>query len=118
MQPEFDADKAAGKFPQGQIPVLTVTKDGKVTEIAQSRAIERYLASSFGLMGSSSEEGAVIDSVCELIAEIRTKFNADKGDADKKAAFYADFLPSKFALIENYMATASAGDFIVGGKVG
>lgn len=56
IKPEFDADKADGKFPQGQIPVLTVTKGDAVTEICQSKAIARYIAHNHGLMGSTPEE--------------------------------------------------------------
>jgi len=60
-RPEFDEAKASGKLwkSMGKVPFLNVGGD---TVISQSKAIERYLAGRFNMMGSSPEEAALIDS--------------------------------------------------------
>ena len=69
---EFDADKASGKFweSMNKLPVLEV--DGQT--ICQSKAIERYLASKFGLMGTNALEAAKIDSLCECIRDFKDMY--------------------------------------------
>jgi len=54
------------KMPFGQMPVLEL-KDG--TKIAQSAAIERYLARLGKLYGKDETEAAVIDMVCEGLTD-------------------------------------------------
>jgi glutathione S-transferase len=77
-RPEFDADAAAGKFrhTMGQVPVLEV--DGKLS-FGQSKAIERYLARQFGFWGESEAEGALVDSVCEHIRDLKDEFKKIAG---------------------------------------
>merc|ERR1712228_836862 len=62
-RPEFERDKAAGKFTAnlGELPILEV--DG--VQIGQSKAIERYVAKAIGMMGSTALEEAQIDAICE-----------------------------------------------------
>ena len=69
VRKEFDTDKASGKFWESmdKLPILEV--DGQI--ICQSKAIERYLASTFGLMGSNALEAAKIDSLCECILDLK-----------------------------------------------
>ena len=55
------------KTPYGQLPVLTVTSDGKSVEIADSFAIQRYVAKKAGLFGSNDEEAAQIDGFGESV---------------------------------------------------
>jgi len=57
---------SAALFPLGQIPVLEV--DGEV--IAQSWAINRYLANDLSFYGDSNVDKSIIDQVVETIMEI------------------------------------------------
>ena len=70
MRAEFDALKAAGALPMGQVPVLVSRAGAKTTSIAQSKAVARYIAGKVGLLGASAEEAADIDSVCETIVDL------------------------------------------------
>jgi glutathione S-transferase len=58
------------KLPFRQAPVLEVTQDGKTTQIAQSGAMERFLANKFNLMGNDDLERARIDMINEQVADI------------------------------------------------
>ena len=63
VKDEFDSDKAEGKLLKSlnKVPFLEV--DGVV--IPQSKTIERFLAKSCNMMGSTDLESARIDSICE-----------------------------------------------------
>lgn len=67
--PEFLAIKASGVLPYNQVPTLVV--DGGAP-IAQSKAIERYLAQALGVAGSGLV-AARLDSIAEAVADIKTK---------------------------------------------
>lgn len=71
--PEFDAAKVTGELyaNMNRVPVL-ITESG--ARIGQSKAIERYLATRFGLMGSSVEEAAMIDCIAENVRDIKDKW--------------------------------------------
>ena len=56
IRPEWDADKS--KYIYEQIPVLEI--DGGKYVIAQSKAIERFLARRFNLLGNNDIEAALI----------------------------------------------------------
>jgi glutathione S-transferase len=56
LRPEWDADKP--KYIYEKIPVLEI--DGGKHIIAQSKAIERFLARRFNMLGSNDIEAAVI----------------------------------------------------------
>jgi hypothetical protein len=64
----------------GRVPVLVV--DG--VSIGQGSSIARYIASTYGLMGSTPVEAGQVDSICEAIAELKAAFNKA---ADKDAFF-------------------------------
>ena len=83
LRPEFAAAQAAGEFPMMQVPVLKLA-DG--TKLAQSKAIERYLAKALKLAGASDVEAAHVDAVGELLVDVRGKLAAAKDDAAKDAA--------------------------------
>ena len=55
-RPEWDADKT--KYIYEKIPVLEI--DGGKHTIAQSKAIERFLARRFNMLGSNDAEAAII----------------------------------------------------------
>lgn len=56
LRPEWDADKS--KYMYEKIPVLEI--DGGKHTIAQSKAIERFLARRFNMFGSNDTEAAII----------------------------------------------------------
>ena len=99
--PEFKREKEDGslKANLGRAPILI---DGDI-HIGQSAAIERYVARLGGLFGSSLEESALIDAVCEHVRDIATgqrekgfSMFSKKSDEEKAAAraeWFADDLP-------------------------
>ncbi|CAO3685708.1 unnamed protein product [Umbelopsis ramanniana] len=60
--------------PFGKLPVLTETRaDGSKFVLAESNAINRYLARKAGLLGTSEDETALIDQFYESWCEIVSK---------------------------------------------
>lgn len=96
---KFDDDKAAGKLWKslGKLPFLNVGEG----IISQSKAIERYLATRFKMMGDTSEEGALIDSYCEYIRDFKTAYQAVKRKENREEALKEWF---KTTLPERLMA--------------
>ncbi|KAI6214313.1 hypothetical protein M3Y94_00252700 [Aphelenchoides besseyi] len=88
--------------PYGQIPVLEFD-DGR--QMAQSFAINRYLAAKFGLAGKDEEEKAHLDEVLELFREMSDQFTQyfrvllGFGQGDKDQLRREQFLPA----IEKYL---------------
>jgi len=119
-RPEFDEMKEKGELDVslGKVPFLTV--DG--VKIGQSKAIERFVASEVGLMGSTKVEAAQIDQLTETIRDIKDSYNAAKrtvGDDEKKAAvekFFAEGLPEFLANTEKSIP-AGPGPWLVGEKI-
>jgi|TARA_B110000914_G_C15441004_1_gene436084 glutathione S-transferase len=124
---EFDEDKASGKLVKsmGKVPFLNVG-DGV---ISQSKAIERYLARRFKIMGETFEEGALIDSYCEYIRDFKTAYQAVKRKENREEAMKEWFgltLPQKLVefdklIYENIdfqnMITPLPRQFAVGNKL-
>jgi len=119
---EFDADKAAGKMDvaMGKVPVLEAGPD---FALPQSKAIERYLASKFGMMGSTVEEAAWVDAVAEHVRDINTAYER-KGtffmkDQEKKdeimSKWLGEELPAMLGKLEK--ALPGADGFAVGSKL-
>lgn len=117
---EFEADRAAGKMDvaMGKVPVL----DSGDFHLPQSKAIERYLARKFGMMGSSPEEEAWVDAVAEHVRDINDAYSR-KGlfsmkDEEKKAEilkqWYETELPAFLTKLEK--ALPGATGFAVGSK--
>lgn len=117
---EFDADKAAGRMDiaMGKVPVL----EAGDFALPQSKAIERYLAKRFGLMGTTVEEEAWVDAVAEHIRDINDAYSR-KGlffmkDQEKKkelqAKWYTEELPVLLKKLEG--ALPGAQGFAVGSK--
>ena len=86
VKKEFDQDKLEGKLVSSlnKVPFLDV--EGVI--IPQSKAIERYLARRFNLMGDTDLQSAQIDSICECVREfkdmyqkVRAKPEDEKSDA-------------------------------------
>jgi len=108
-RPEFDALKASGALPMGQVPIL----EAHGAKIYQSRAILRYVARKTGLMGASDEEAALIDAITESVNEIREAVQNAKDDAAKAEAV-ATKVPAIIAGIEKNVGAAGVA---VGAKL-
>jgi glutathione S-transferase len=93
--PEFKLAKEAGdlKANLNRAPVLILTEGEHVTEIGQSKTIERFLAKRLGLMGSNNLEEAQIDCIAEHSRDVKdaamrkafSRFVKDKTDEEKAA---------------------------------
>jgi glutathione S-transferase len=108
VRPEFDALKAAGAFPLGQVPILEVNG----TKLFQSKAIQRYIAGKTGLLGATPEEAALIDAVCESVFDMKSIISDAKDDAAKEAV--AGKLADSFKALEGQLGEDG---FAVGGKL-
>ena len=125
--PEFKAAKESGDLDMnlGRAPLLVV--DGTTT-IGQSKAIERYLAAKFGMMGDSPEEAAQIDCIAEHCVDVKmaqqrkgfSMFARDKTDDEKaklKEEWFGTDLPTFLAKIEKAVAlTSQSKGYAMGSK--
>ncbi|KAJ8022369.1 Hematopoietic prostaglandin D synthase [Holothuria leucospilota] len=106
-------------YPLGVLPVLEV--DGE--QIPQSSAINHFLASEFGLLGSSNLETAKINVVYEVLVDslneaMKVDFADPKIKEQLKTKFYDDILEthSKF-LVEILEKNNGGNGFFVGDKI-
>ena len=95
---------------------LTVKKGGEVFTLAQSKAIERYVAKQTGLMGKSDEEAALIDSIGELVNDLKTKYNAAKADHVQLTKFVNEVLPLQLSFVEKFIDAYGSG-YVIGNSV-
>jgi glutathione S-transferase len=109
---EFDADKAAGKLARSlhKLPYLEV--DGQV--IPQSKAIERYVARRYGLLGLNEVEAAQIDAVCEYVKDFKAdyqKVRALKGEEREEGMkkWFGETLPEKLGLLDLIVPSLEEG---------
>lgn len=113
------------KMNLNRAPIL-ILPDGKV--IGQSKAIERYLAKRYGLMGASPEDEAIIDCIAEHCRDVKdgarykgfSKFTKNKTDEekakDRKEWFEVD-MPEMLRKIEDAVSESSASPgFAYGNK--
>jgi glutathione S-transferase len=107
------------EMPFGQMPVLEI--DGK-EKIAQSQAINRYLARQFGLAGKTPIEEAKVDMIADLFKdqsnEIREYFMVaagfKEGDKDKLCKEVLCPAVEKYgAYLEKFLEQSGSG-FLVG----
>jgi len=130
---EFDKAKAAGDMDVslGKVPYLEV--DG-VVKLAQSKAIERFLARELGFAGADSVEAAQIDALCEHVVDFKNEYQkaktaatektkdiADKAEKDKAMQsamepFFKETLPERMRLAEKSLPKAS-GPWLVGSSI-
>ena len=75
-RPDFDARKHQCEFEcsMNRLPLLA---DGGAL-IAQSKAIERYVARKLGYMGDTEAESAQIDAICEHIRDFKDAYKQAK----------------------------------------
>ena len=85
-RPGFDEIKDS--MPFGQVPTLQVGGDNGPV-IAQSKAIERFLARRFGLMGGSDIEAALVESIGEAIVDCRNAYRKVQDKPAEKAGFWS-----------------------------
>ena len=124
---EFLKAKESGdlKMNLNRAPVL-ITPDGKT--IGQSKAIERFLAKRFGLMGDTAEDEAIIDCIAEHVRDVKdgaifkgfSKFTKGKTDEekerDRKEWFDVD-MPSMLEKLEDAISeTSSSTGYSFGSK--
>jgi len=124
--PEFLAAKESGDLDMnlGRAPLLLV--DGK--PLGQSKAIERYLAKTFGLMGESDFEAAQIDCIAEHCRDVKdaqmkkgfSAFNREKNEEEKAKArkeWFEIDMPTMLDKIEKSIKMTSAKEgYAVGDK--
>lgn len=104
-----------------QAPVLEVTENSKTHRIAQSHAIERFLANRFNLMGKTDIERAQCDMICEQIVDL---FNMlvviyRKQDSEEKTKELDEAIrqkvPPGLKLIQNLLeANTNGKGYLVG----
>lgn len=125
--PEFKKAKESGDLDMnmGRAPLLVV--DGKTT-IGQSKAIERFLAKTFGLMGESDIEAAQIDCIAEHCRDIKdtqmkkgfSAFSRDKTEEEKAEArkgWFENDMPTMLEKLEKAVKLTSQKDsYAVGDK--
>jgi glutathione S-transferase len=118
-----DWSKLKNTFSFKQLPVLEVTEtDGKVTRIAQSNSIVRFVASRFGLDGKNDLERASCDMICEQIRDIFDSLIhifLIKNEEEKSSLFDKNVnekIPDMYRLIQNLLETNKSG-FLVGNDV-
>ena len=108
VKKEFDQDKLEGKLVSSlnKVPFLDV--EGVI--IPQSKAIERYLARRFNLMGDTDLQSAQIDSICECVRDfkdmyqkVRAKPEDEKSDAMNE--WFTMTLVERLELLENLLGS-------------
>ena len=100
----------------GKVPFLVVRDEQDTTNtvvekvICQSKAIERYLARRFNLMGKTDIEYAVIDSICECIRDFKISYQRVKKTKDKEAisTWFSKILPNYLQKLEKIISANSS----------
>lgn len=123
--PSFTSAKEAGLLTMNldRVPVL-ITPEGSL--IGQSKAIERFLARRFGLMGSNETEAAFIDCIAEHCRDVEdaqakkrfSMFVKDRTDDEKKQAEKEWFETDMPALLTKIEASLKEGGAAKGRAVG
>ncbi|CAF3362791.1 unnamed protein product [Rotaria sp. Silwood1] len=109
IRPEWDADKS--KYIYEKIPVLEI--DGGKYVIAQSKAIERFLARRFNMLGSNDIEAAIIDAAGEQILDLKQAYNKAKtAGADSVKKFFEEDLTKTFTAFEKQANKNKSGYWI------
>ena len=116
VKDEFDKDKKDGKLTlsMNKLPALEIVKSNIITTLFQSRAIERYLASEFGLMGKTPLEKVMIDALCETIRDLKSDYQTFRKAENKEESFekwFNEVLPEKLKLLEVILQEYSFSDY-------
>jgi glutathione S-transferase len=117
-QDEWKAKKESTTF--GQMPLLEV--DGKV--LAQSAAINRFIAREHGLYGANNWEAAQIDSVMDALTDATKNFHVARNlkDEKEKASAFTKYFAEDWPVWAKRLTTVLAKNhegkgFFVGDKV-
>ena len=116
-RPIFDSLKPT--LPFGQLPVLQLEGEGGPL-LAQSRAIERFLARRFGLMGGSDVEEQQVDSVTEAVRDLTQAYASSRDQPDAQDRFLSLTLPSflhGLTRLAERCSTSSARNTLVGASL-
>jgi len=102
IRDEFDNDKKAGKLKKSMDKLPRLEVDDQV--IFQSKAIERFLANKFGLMGNTPLEAAFIDSICETIRDFKDSYLKLKNTASENKnnviqSYFSETLSPQLAIL-------------------
>lgn len=106
VSPQFDEDQKNGKMKVGmnKVPILDA---GPCFSLPQSKAIERYLARKFRMMGDTDEEAAIVDAIAEHVRDIheafRRKCGPSSGDESKKKEWFKKELPEFLRALEDVL---------------
>lgn len=106
---EFDGDQAAGKFDFGMNMIPVIEAGG--FKLAQSKAIERYLAKKLGMMGKTLEEEAWVDTINEHVGDIAAAFGGKSSDEK----WFKEAMPAYMKKLETTLGESTG--FAVGDKV-
>jgi len=125
--PAFELAKASGELQMNlnRAPVL-ITDEG--VAIGQSKAMERFLAKRFGLMGNSPTEEALVDCVSEHCRDVRdaamrkgfSAFARGKTEEEKKVLreeWFLSDLPSMLGKIDEAVQLSGTHGFAVGSSL-
>lgn len=110
---EFDQDKASGKLwrSMDKLPFLEV--EGEV--ISQSKAIERFLATKFDMMGSTPLEAAKIDSLCEWVRDFKDMYQKVRAapvdeKEEAKTKFFGETLQERLTAFNKIVAVSASNE--------
>jgi glutathione S-transferase len=126
VREEFDSDKRQGKFWDSLDKLPRLEVDGQV--VFQSKAIERYLAARFDLLGSTPLEAAFIDSIGETIRDFKDGYQKVRNSPPetKEAAmqtYFSETLPNLLLVLSNVIRSKRTYDntdhytFVIGNKL-
>lgn len=109
------------KLPYNQVPILECSRYPGLV-VAQSQAIQRFVAKHYGLYGKDIIETTLIDGVLEAILDIRidSRVNVYSQPEEKKPEgkkkMETELFPKHLALLENILRR-SGTDYFVGDKI-
>jgi prostaglandin-H2 D-isomerase / glutathione transferase len=119
--PEFMANRAAGAYPFGAMPVLDVERDGASQRVTQTNGILRFVGKMADLYPSDPHQALRVDEVLEVLEEITTHITLTRGYPE------AQKLESRGVIVERVvgrivagletLAAQSGGDFLTGSQL-
>lgn len=112
IRKEWNADKE--KYVYEKIPVLFT----EGAEIAQSPAINRFLARRFGFFGSSEVESALIDAAIEQFSDVKRAYFKIRDQPAEVEKFYDNEVKDLFRLFSRQQEKLKSGvGHLIGNKL-
>jgi len=111
----WDQVKSSGESPYKQVPVLKI--DGQ--NLVQTKAIQNYVASKYGLRGSNLLEAYQCDSLVEAVSDANSGApfaGRTLPDEKKVKEYFEKFVPRFFSVWEKQLKD-NGGRFFVGKKL-